>query len=209
MQTSGSSSSTSGTVRAAGLAGAIGLAILISGTWSSGCTPGEPNCSELGTLCTAGAGGGGGGAGGMGGGGAAAAPDECGALGVTKLTDFETKFIVPKCGQAKCHGPMSVFPPRNLDMPGMIRPNLIGKHPGLNCKEDFYINTTDFTKSFILQKVQAEGDNLPCPGAPTGKADAGGTRMPNKDDMPTVVGTRLSDGELACFSWWVESLSKL
>ena len=59
MQTSGSSSSTSGTVRAAGLAGAIGLAILISGTWSSGCTPGEPNCSELGTLCTAGAGGGG------------------------------------------------------------------------------------------------------------------------------------------------------
>ena len=56
MQTSGSSSSTSGSVRAAGLAGAIGLAILISGGWL-GCSPGEPDCEALGTLCKAGAGG--------------------------------------------------------------------------------------------------------------------------------------------------------
>jgi hypothetical protein len=208
MQTSGSSSSTSGTVRAAGLAGAIGLAILISGSWV-GCSPGEPDCESLGTLCSAGAGGGGG----MGGvSGAGGVPEECAPLGVTKLTDFETKFIVPKCGTVMCHGPSSVFPPRNLDMPGMIRPALIGKKGSLACKNDFYIDKTDFTKSFILHKVEAMGTTLPCPSDPNGKADAGGTRMPNQTDpkpMPTIAGDRLSDGELACFSWWVESLSKL
>jgi hypothetical protein len=135
-------------------------------------------------------------------------PMECGDLGVAKLADFETKFIVPKCGQAKCHGPMSVFPPRNLDMPGMIRTNLVGKNASLNCKTDFYIKTgkgTEWQDSYILHKVAAEGDTLPCPTA-GGKADAGGTRMPNKDDMPTIVGTKLNDGELKCFSWWVQSL---
>ena len=136
-------------------------------------------------------------------------PAECGDLGVAKLDDFDTKFIVPKCGQAKCHGPMSVFPPRNLDMPGMIRTNLVGKKGTLACKTDFYINTTDFTKSFVLHKVEAEGDNLPCPSDPNGKADAGGTRMPNKDDMPTIPGARLPDDELACFRWWVESVAKM
>jgi len=135
-------------------------------------------------------------------------PMECGALGVAKLDDFDTKFIVPKCGQAKCHGPMSVFPPRNLDMPSMIRTNLVGKKATLNCKDDYYIKTgkgAEWEASYIWHKVKAEGDTLPCPTTP-GKADAGGTRMPNKDDMPTVVGTRLDDNQQKCFSWWVQSL---
>jgi len=94
-------------------------------------------------------------------------------------------------------------------MPGMIRTNLVGKKGTLACKTDFYVNKTDPSKSFVLAKIEATETTLPCPSDPNGKADAGGTRMPNKDDMPTIVGTKLTDGELKCFSWWVQSLGTI
>jgi hypothetical protein len=205
MQTSGSSSSTSGR------AGWVGLAVLVFplfAAWVS-CSPGEPDCENLGNLCKGG--GSGGGNGGAGGSGPPPRPSDCDGLGVATLAQFETKFIVPKCGQVMCHGPMSVFPPRGLDVPAMIRPNTVGKKSTLACKEDFYIDKTDFRKSFMLHKVEATGTMLSCP-TPTDKPDSGGTRMPNKTDptpMPTIPGDRLSEAEIACFTWWVESLSKL
>jgi hypothetical protein len=212
MQTSGSSSSKAGTAGGAGLVGAVGLALLLAAGWMA-CSPGEPDCEALGEdLCNGGGAGGGGGGGGGGKGGTSAAPADCEPLGVASLSDFETKFIVPKCGQVMCHGPNSVFPPRNLDMPGMIRTNLVGKKATLACTTDFYINKTDVKKSFVLHKIESTEEKLPCPADPNGKADAGGTRMPNVTDpkpMPTIAGPRLSDGEIACFTWWVESVAKL
>src|SRR5688500_3938757 len=101
MQTSGSSSSTSGR------AGWVGLAVLIFPLFGAGvsCSPGEPNCDNLGALCNGGGGGGGGG-----GSGPPPRPSACSEMEppVASLTEFETKFIVPKCGQVMCHGPMSV-----------------------------------------------------------------------------------------------------
>jgi hypothetical protein len=127
--------------------------------------------------------------------------------GINGLREFEAKFIVPRCGQAKCHGPMGIFPPRNLHMPGLIRPTLVGQKAQLSCKTDFYIDRTDFTKSFVLAKVSATGVTVSCP-TPGGKPDAGGLRMPNKTGMPTVVGDRLTDTEIECFTWWVEQVSR-
>jgi hypothetical protein len=172
------------------------------------CSPGEldPSISTGGATQTGGKTGGAGGSGGTGG---SDMPAECGDLGVAKLDDFDTKFIVPRCGQVMCHGPSSVFPPRNLDMPGMIRTNTVGKKATLACKTDFYINKTKPADSFMLHKITAEGTTMPCPSDPGGKADAGGTRMPNKDKMPTIPGDRLTDGEIKCFTWWVESVAKL
>jgi hypothetical protein len=126
----------------------------------------------------------------------------CKSLGFTSASDFEVRFIVPRCGTAKCHGPMSVFPPRNLDMPTMIRANLIGKRAALNCKNDYYVDPINPARSVMLSTVWAFGDQTICPsGGP------GGTRMPNKEDMPTIVGTRLTEAELECFTWWVYEIA--
>jgi len=133
----------------------------------------------------------------------------CRELGIDTVSDFETRFIAPRCGQAKCHGPMSVFPPRNLHMPAMIRTSLVGQKAFLACKSDYYIDREFPFRSFVLAKIWASGDVLRCPSEPYGKLDSGGTRMPNKDGMPTIVGTRLSLPELQCFTWWVMEVAKL
>jgi hypothetical protein len=184
----------------------IGLAIAIAGAWMA-CSPGEPPCDELGNLCTGGAGG---------------APPKikdppasCGPLGVTETTgsikaldQFESNYFVTKCGTAKCHGPGGIFPPKNMHMPAMIRPSLVGKKALAFCKEDFYIDKIDVTKSYLLHKIEATGDTLQCP-TPGEKPDSGGTRMPNKEGLPGTQGDRLPDEEIECFSWWVEAAASL
>jgi len=213
MQTSVRSSSMFRMARAAGV---MGLAITITGGWVA-CSPGEPRCEELGeAICKGGSGGGEGGTSGTGGGVMIKAPPaSCEPLGVTETTgslkaldQFETKYIVTKCGTAKCHGPMSVFPPKNMDMPGMIRPTLVGKKSATLCKEDFYVDKTDYRKSFLLHKIEAEGDTLQCP-TPGPKPDSGGTRMPNKEGLPGTYGDKLSEGEIECFTWWIEAVGKI
>jgi hypothetical protein len=128
----------------------------------------------------------------------------CKSLSIATVNEFETKFIVPRCGTARCHGPMSVFPPRNLDIPSMIRPNLVGKKSALNCKNDFYVDTTNPWKSVMLSTVWPVTDTVICPSG-----GQGGTRMPNKPDMPTIVGERLTQAELECFTWWVFEIARL
>jgi hypothetical protein len=125
----------------------------------------------------------------------------CKELGIATVEEFETKFIAPRCGMSKCHGPMSVFPPRNLHIPSMIRPALVGKKSSLNCKEDYYVDRLFPGRSFVLAKIWAGADTVTCPSG--GRPDSGGTRMPNKTDMPTIVGDRLTLSELQCFTWWV------
>jgi hypothetical protein len=205
MQTSGNGSSS--TTRVAGMAAAIGLAIAVTGNWIA-CTPGDVNCDNV--DCPGGnTGTGGGGEGGTGGGAPITIepPAGCGPLMVTNVDEFETKFIAPRCGQRMCHGPSAVFPPKMLDIVEMIRPTLVGKNGQLACKTDFYINKSAWMKSFVLAKISAEGDTLPCPSAPTGKADAGGTRMPNKEGAAGTPGPRLMDGEIECFSWYIQSVA--
>ena len=34
------------------------------------------------------------------------------AFGFDNIDEVEARFIAPRCGQAKCHGPISVFPPK-------------------------------------------------------------------------------------------------
>jgi hypothetical protein len=142
---------------------------------------------------------GGGGSGGGGGG----APAECASLNVKSTSDFATKFVGPKCGTAMCHA--SVFPPRNLNG-GLdkIKAALVGKNSATLCKTDFYVNKDDWMKSFVVAKITATGDNLPCPSG--GDAKSGGTRMPNS--MPTIPGPPLSADEIACFNWFVQEISK-
>jgi hypothetical protein len=216
MQTSGNSGSMSrsGNGRMVGVA-AVGLTALVSLSLLS-CTPGVVDCDKV--SCNDGSGGATGGSGDEGGGGGGNTggstggtggdiPASCGDINVASVDDFETKFIIPKCGQMGCHGPASVFPPKNLHMKDMIRPTLVGKKGTLACMSDFYINTSDYMKSFVLAKIKATTDTLACP-SPGGKADAGGTRMPNKDGAPGTVGTRLADGEIECFTWYVQQVAK-
>src|SRR4051794_38881026 len=39
----------------------------------------------------------------------------CASLGLKGIDDVERLFIPQRCGTAMCHGPRSVFPPKNLD----------------------------------------------------------------------------------------------
>jgi hypothetical protein len=197
MQTSGNGSSISRpaggrTTRAAGVGLAIGAVVMVTGAWIS-CSPGELNCDKV--TCPNGSGGSGGGEAGSGGGGGSAAaggsgggggtaPSECDSLGVKTPTDFETKFIVAKCSTSMCHGPTSAFFPKGLSQQSMIRSLLVGKKGQLYCKNDYYINKTDPSKSFVLAKISADGDMVTCPSG-----GAGGLRMPNA--MPAVVGPKL------------------
>lgn len=194
------------------------LAVMLVGGWL-GCSPGEPDCQTLGDGVCDGPGGTGGqgGAGGQGGSTPEikAPPASCQPLGVATTTgstkaldEFETKFVAPRCGATQCHGNPTVFYPKNMNMPQMIRSTLVGKKASTLCKDDFYVNRADFTKSFILLKVKATGDTLECP-TPGPKPGSGGSRMPNKDNTPGTVGERLSEAELECFEWWVESAASL
>jgi len=185
------------------------LAVLLAGGWLA-CSPGEPDCPALGQdICN--------GSGGQGGSPPPIKdpPASCAPLGVTAtkgsvkaLDDFETKFIATKCGATQCHGNPTVFYPKNMNMPGMVRTTLVGKKAATLCKDDFYVDKGDFTKSFILAKIKAEGDTLDCP-TPGPKPGSGGTRMPNKEGTPGAQGEPLSAGELECFRWWIEAASSL
>jgi hypothetical protein len=200
MQTSGNRSSM--TTRVAGVAAAIGLAIAMTSTWLA-CSPGEPDCGKVNCDASGGSGGGGGGI--------KDPPASCGDVGVTSkgaaaLGEFETKYIATKCGQVMCHGPSSVFPPRDLDKAAKIRPALAGVKGQLNCKSDYYIKKgADFDKSFILAKLNSDDPKMvDCPSG-----GQGGTRMPNKEMMPTIPGDKLPAGEIECFTWYVEAVAGL
>jgi hypothetical protein len=224
MQTSGNRSSISRpaagrTTKVAGAGTVLGFLALASAGWIS-CSPGDIDCTKVSLGCPGGGGGKGGGTGGdsgsggdggtggssgAGGGGTGGTtlmiPAGCGPLGVTSPADFETKFIAPKCGMAMCHA--SVFPPRGISTAANIRSALVGVKASVLCKSDFYINKTDYKKSFVLAKISSDTDNVQCPSG--GAANSGGTRMPNA--MPAVAGPKLSDGELACFTWWIQSVT--
>jgi hypothetical protein len=125
----------------------------------------------------------------------------CGSAGiVASLEDFESKFLAPRCGGSQCHG--MVFPPTNLDRAERARSALNGKQGKLFCKNDDYINRSDPAKSYLLAVVSAKGNEVTCPSG--GK---GGTRMPNRDRMPTVEGDRLTDEELKCVAWYVTTVA--
>jgi hypothetical protein len=214
MQTSGNSSTMK---TRTGAAAVVGLAIAVTSSWIA-CSPGEPDCTRVDCHPSGGGSGGdmggsGGGPGGSSGGDVPPPVSDCAALGITStgtqaLTDFETKFISMRCGQAMCHGPNSVFPPRDLDKPDKIRPTINGVKAGLNCRSDFYINKTDYTKSFILAKITSDNPTMvTCPSG-----GMGGTRMPNKTDpmpMPTIPGDKLMAGEIACFTWYIQAVAGL
>jgi hypothetical protein len=125
----------------------------------------------------------------------------CARLGVQTATEFETRFIVPRCGTSGCH--QSVFPPKNLNMPSMIRSSLVGRPGQIFCKTDSYINVADPARSYVLATITATTERVTCPSG-----GEGGTRMPNKELMPTVAGERLTEDEIACFTWWVMTVSR-
>jgi hypothetical protein len=107
-------------------------------------------------------------------------PLECVALGIHSLDEVDSKFIAPRCGAAGCH--QAIFPPRNLNNVAMIRGSVVGRKAQILCKTESYIDTSDYTKSFMLTKVTALGDSVAC--ASGGAADSGGSRMPNKTWRP-------------------------
>jgi len=204
MQTSGNGSSFSRpaagrTTRAASVGMVIGAVVLASSAWIS-CSPGELDCEKVSCIQTSVTGNDGGMTNTD-----PPAPSACGS-GIKTLTDFETKFIVPKCGTSACHA--AVFPPKNLNMASMIRKQLVGVKAQTLCidkegggaKADFYINKDDVDKSYILAKITSMEDMVTCPNG-----EKGGTRMPNS--MPTIAGPRLSDDEITCFTWWVKAVA--
>ena len=127
----------------------------------------------------------------------------CQSLGILGMSEVETKFIGPRCGTATCHNTMSPFPPRQLDVPSMLRERLVDKKSLLFCKNDLYINRADPWKSVVLATVWTVEDRVTCPSG-----GLGGSRMPNKDGMPTILAPRLSQAELDCFTWWVFQVAK-
>lgn len=197
------------TTRAAGVGAAIGMTLLVTSGWLA-CSPGELDCSKV-DCVKAGSGGGGeggeggaGGSGGMGGaggsGGGGGAPEACKNIMVNSLDEFETKFIIPKCGMSACH--QAVFPPRNLHMKAMIRTAMVDKAGVTLCKNDKYINKADVSKSYVLAKITATEEKVTCPSG-----GDGGVRMPNI--AVGMVGPRLNDDEIACFTWYVETLADM
>ena len=133
----------------------------------------------------------------------AVAPAVCLSQGIRSLDEFESRFLIPRCGTASCHGPMSVFPPRNLHMPTLIRPTLLNQPGQLNCKGDYYIDTFDPLSSYLLATVTSVSAEVTCPSS-----GQGGSRMPNRDGMPTIPGPRLSEEEITCLTWWVVEVAR-
>ena len=80
----------------------------------------------------------------------------------SRLTDFETKFIVPKCGQATCHGPSSVFR-RNLDQPAMIRADTVGKKATLRARTTSTSTRPSRPTASCSTRFTAEGDQPALP----------------------------------------------
>jgi len=103
-----------------------------------------------------------------------------------------------------CHGSMSVFPPRNLDKPSLIRTTLLNQPAELSCKGDYYLDASDPLSSYLLATVTSVGREVTCPSG-----GRGGSRMPNREGMPTIEGARLQDDELACLTWWVVEVARL
>jgi hypothetical protein len=134
---------------------------------------------------------------------ASAEMSPCEAIGLHGAADVEFKYIPQRCGQAMCHGPSSVFPPRNLHMPARIRASLIDQPSLLNCKQDLYVDRANPARSTFLATVEAVSDTVTCPSG-----GQGGTRMPNKDMMPTIPGMRLPQAEIECLRWWVSQIVK-
>lgn len=126
----------------------------------------------------------------------------CQRLGMSSVDEVSTKLIVPRCGGALCH--QTIFPPRHLDHPAMFRQLLVDQRSQILCKSDRYIDRANVAKSFMLTKVWATTEDLPCPSG--GAANSGGSRMPNA--MAGLAGPRLSDDELGCYTWWVFELAK-
>jgi hypothetical protein len=201
MQTSGNGSSSSRladgqTSRVAGVGLVVGLIALSVSGWMA-CSPGEIVCEDKKVMIGCPDNGGAGGTGGV-------TPNTedpgCMALGIKSAAEVESKFIAPKCGASGCH--QAIFPPRNLNNVSMIKSAMVGKKAMVLCKTDSYVDTTDPSKSFILAKVKAMGDTVVCPSG--GKADSGGSRMPNKVGAPAgTVGDPLTDDEVSCLTWWV------
>jgi hypothetical protein len=133
-------------------------------------------------------------------------PVACETLHIATLPEFETRFLLPRCGtvpagvaDANCHS--SVFFPKNLDKPGMVRASLVDQPGQMLCKGDKYINRADITRSYLLAKVSATGDVVECPSGGNG-----GARMP--DQAVTPKPPLLSADERACLMWYVTELAK-
>jgi hypothetical protein len=136
-------------------------------------------------------------------------PVACETLKIATLADVETKFIAVRCGvlppgvtEGSCHS--TVFPPRNLDKPGMVRAALVDQKSQASCTSDKYVNRADVTRSFILAKVLAPADAVNCPSG--GVAGAGGIRMPDQAVNPKPA--LLSPDERNCFMWYITEIAR-
>jgi hypothetical protein len=136
-------------------------------------------------------------------------PVACSGLGVATPLEFETKFIAPRCGQVpagvtgvSCHS--NIFPPYNLDKPGMVRASLVDQFARMLCKTDKYINRADLTKSFVLTKIDGPGDMVACPSG--GAVGLGGFRMPDQGLMPKPP--LVTADERACLLWYMTQVSR-
>jgi hypothetical protein len=87
----------------------------------------------------------------------------------------------------------------------MIRKAVVGVKALSLCKTDYYVNKTKPGDSFMLAKISAATNDVKCPSG--GAANSGGTRMPNS--MPAVAGPMLMPDELACFTWWINSVAAM
>jgi hypothetical protein len=136
-------------------------------------------------------------------------PVACQQLAVATLADFEKKFVAPRCGQVpagatgvSCHS--NIFPPYNLDKPGMVRASLVDQFARTLCKTDKYINRADLTKSFVLTKIDGPGDMVPCPSG--GAVGLGGFRMPDQGIMPRPA--LVSPDERTCLVWYMTQIAR-
>jgi hypothetical protein len=131
------------------------------------------------------------------------APASCRDQGIWSFEEFPTRFLGPRCGTAMCHGPSTVFPPKNLDQPSRLYESLINRPGQISCRNDLFINTADPLRSYLLATITPIGPDVICPSG-----GRGGLRMPNADRMPTIPGQRLTEGEITCFTWWVVEMAR-
>lgn len=148
---------------------------------------------------------GGGDGGGMGGMGGGPPPMGCKNLGVATTADAETKLIVPTCGKGPsgqiCHA--GTFPPR-LDMAGMIKAALVDKKGVTACSNDYYVNSKDPTKSYVINKLNAMGGD-PLTNAKCPSGGVGGGQMPYKGYTPPAPD--LTTDQKTCILWYVSAIA--